>query len=153
MANKKSNAELRAELRMHRQHGIGNNITKIIRDIIKWGAIVAIVYYGYLSIDTLSGRTTKANIDINAQGVLSLNEGSGAQGATKDAELPVCRIVILIALIFGIGGVVYGRRQAKLRKDVIERHHYLVQKAEKRIDPGRSTSQLTQRGDTRPEDD
>ncbi len=154
MAKQKTKAQLQTELKLLRSHGIGNNVTKIIRDLFKYGAILGIAAFTYLSIDSLAGKTTQADIDIKASGSLALNE---KQKDTKKIIISVdiltgYKIALTLAFVFGIGGIAYGRKQAKLRKDVIERYHPLIQKAERIIDPKRSTSQLTQRGDTRPED-
>lgn len=154
MAKQKTKAQLQTELRLLRAHGIGNNVTKILRDTIMWGAILGITYFTYLSIDSLSGKTTQANIDIKATGSLALNEKQKPKKAVTvtDEILTLHKTVLTLALIFGVGGIAYARKQAKLRKDVIERYHPLIQEAEKIIDNKRSTSQLTHRGDTRPED-
>ena len=149
MAQKKTSAELRAELRMLRTHGIGNNITKVIRDLIKYGCLLGISYFAYSSIDSLSGATTQANINIKAEG--SVNLGTGE----KDISIGLpewYKGTLFLALIFGVGGIAYGRIQAKLRKDVIQRYHPTMQEAERRVDNMRSSSELTERGDTRPED-
>lgn len=53
---------------------------------------------------------------------------------------------------FGLGGIAYGRRQAKLRRDAVERLHPYKERHEKSIDPNRASSRLTARGETRPED-
>lgn len=149
MARKKSNAELRTELQVLRRHGIGNNITKIIRDLIKLGAILGIAYYTYLSIDTLSGKITQADINVKAEGSVTVD----TDGKDTQTVLPVWyKGTLVLAFFFGAGGIAYGRYQAKLRKDVIQRYHPTMQKAERRIDDMRSSSELTERGDTRPED-
>lgn len=57
-----------------------------------------------------------------------------------------------LLVIFGVGGIAYGRRQAKLRQDTIQRLHPYQEKHEKSIDPNRTSSSLTSRGETRPED-
>ncbi len=151
MVRKKTAAELRTELRLLHLHGIGNNITKVFRDLIKWGAILGIAYFAFLSIESLSGKRTEADIAVKAEGALSMDMGTSDKKAKTDPR--PSQIAILLALIFGIGGIAYGRYQAKLRKDVIERYHPLIQEAERLIDQNRSSSKLTDRGDTRPEDE
>jgi len=158
MAKNKSKAELNAEVRLFKVHGFGNNVTKVIRDLIMYGSFVGIAYFTYLSIDTLAGKTTAADIKVKAEGTLSLNPEQSKSKTTKTTKdvskaLPTeYKAALFLALLFGIGGIVYGRKQTKLRKDVIERYHPLIQEAEKIIDSKRSTSQLTHRGNTRPED-
>ncbi len=149
MAQKKTAAELRAELRILRTHGIGNNITKVFRDLIKYGCLVGIAYFAYMSIDSLSGKTTQADISVKAEGSVSVDTSD----TVSQASVPEWyKITLLSALFFGGGGIAYGRYQAKLRKDVIQRYHPIMQEAEQRIDNMRSSSELTERGDTRPED-
>jgi hypothetical protein len=43
-------------------------------------------------------------------------------------------------------------KQRKLRRDVVERLSSRVPFLEKQLDPGRTSSKLTDRGDTNPED-
>ncbi len=57
-----------------------------------------------------------------------------------------------LLVAFGFGGIAYGRRQAKLRRDAVERLHPYQEQHEKSIDPNRTSSRLTSRGETRPED-
>lgn len=147
MAKKKTAAELRAELRILRTHGVGNNITKVVRDLIMYGSFVSIGYFTYMSIDSLSGKITQADISVKAGGSVSID--------TDDTEtgLPAWyKGTLLLAFFFGAGGIAYGRGQAKLRKDVIQRYHPTMQEAERNIDDKRSSSDLTERGNTRPED-
>jgi len=155
MAKNKTKAELNAEVRLLKAHGFGNNVTKVFRDFIMYGSFLGIAYFTYLSIDTLAGRNTTADIKVKAEGALSLNPEQSKSKVTKEASKAVPTKYIAafsLAILFGIGGIVYGRKQATLRKDVIERYHPPIQEAEKIIDSKRSSSQLTYRGNTRPED-
>lgn len=144
---KPTRAELQAENQRLRDYGFGSNLTKVVRDLIKYGAFVWIVYFVYASIDTLAGKTTFANIDVNAKGELS------SQSEVERSD--VCQYwwyAVPLAGLFGVGGILYGRRQAKLRHDVIEHEHARTLELEARLDPKRTSSDLTPRGDTRPED-
>ncbi len=146
MAKKKTQEELSLEIKMLRRHGIGNNFTKIVRDLIKYGFLFGVSYFSYLSIDSLSGKITHADISMNATGSMSVESSSTVKFFTD------CRTVGILAIIFGVGGILYGRRQANLRRDVIEKFNPYKIAIEKKIDPERSTSKLLSRGDTRPED-
>lgn len=107
-------------------------VGQVLSSLIRWGAIVLIARYAYLSIASLAGQNTLADIGIN---FLSNIKVSGAlAGAT------------------GVGGLIYGERQRKLRKNTIERLQGRIRELETEIDPNRSTSNLTHRGDTRPDD-
>jgi hypothetical protein len=52
----------------------------------------------------------------------------------------------------GIGGVGYGLGERHLRKKTVEKLAPESRKLEEKIDPKRSSSRLTTKGDTRPED-
>lgn len=153
MARKRSRGELEAELQLVRAHGVGNNVTKIIRDLIKYGAAVLIVYWIYLSIDSLSGKITIADIDVRGKGeVITNSDPANETGTQHESWNWSCLEMVGLAVLFGVGGVVYGRKQARLRKDVVERLHPYQKEQELAFDPKRSSSDLTARGDTRQED-
>ncbi|MBI3775873.1 MAG: hypothetical protein HY273_10030 [Gammaproteobacteria bacterium] len=61
-------------------------------------------------------------------------------------------LAALLGLVFGVGGIYYGRQERKLNKDTIERLSPYQAQYEREHDPKRSSSGLTPRGDTRPED-
>jgi hypothetical protein len=52
----------------------------------------------------------------------------------------------------GVGGIFYGWRQRKFRKDDIEKRSERIAQLERMLDPGRSSSGLDRRGGTNPED-
>jgi hypothetical protein len=56
------------------------------------------------------------------------------------------------AYVFGGGGVVYGMKHRKLHGDNLERMAGRIAELEKLLDAKRSSSRLTPRGKTRPED-
>ena len=80
----------------------------------------------------LAGQNTWAKITVNFLGNIKVSQ--------------------IIAWIFGGGGIIYGKSQNKLRKDTVEFFAGRTQSLEAQIDPNRSSSNLTQRGDTSPED-
>ena len=104
-----------------------------IHRAIPWGGLVVIGYYMYRSVSALSGHTTFANIILRFLADFRVTEG--------------------VAYIFGLGGIGYGLRNRKLRKDQLERMARRVKELESQIDPRRSSSRLTARGETRPEDE
>lgn len=99
---------------------------------IPWIGLFGISYVGYLSIKSLSGQVTFANIVVRFISDFRTSRG--------------------VAYLFGLGGIGYGVRQRKLRRDNIEKLSERVQHLERERDPGRSSSRLTRRGETRPED-
>jgi hypothetical protein len=127
------NMRLRSENDILRSSKIFDNILIIIRDLIRWGGIGFICYCVVQSIEALSGKSTYADIGLN----LSSNQN----------------ILSFFATLLGIFGVGYGMQQNRLRKDVIERIEKKNAALERHIDPARSSSMLTSRGDTRVEDE
>ncbi len=58
----------------------------------------------------------------------------------------------MLSLTVGVSGLVYGLYQRHLRRETIERTQGRIRELEKAVDNKRSSSRLTVRGDTRPED-
>lgn len=146
MAKKKrGKEECEAELAFVKANGVATNITKIIRDAFKWGSLAWIFYVVYLSIEKLAGKRTLADITVN--GGVSLNIPDTGLGLLFDPKT-----MAVLGLLFGFGGILYGRNQARLRRSTIERLHPDQQAREKAIDSARTSSRLTSTGDTRPED-
>ncbi len=57
-----------------------------------------------------------------------------------------------LSYLFGVGGFGYGMRERKLRRETIERLSKRITDLEKLVDPSRTSSHLTVRGTTNPED-
>lgn len=132
MAKQKTAAELRAENRLLRQMRTSEGIVSVFNNLIRWGGVVAISYFTYLSITALAGEQTAADIGIKFLADVRVSEA--------------------LAWVLGGSGVAYGLRQRKLRRDTVERITARVERFEKELDPSRSSSELTTRGETRPED-
>jgi hypothetical protein len=132
MAKQKTVAELRAENRVLRHYRASDGVVSVFNNLIRWGGLLGIAYYCYLSVLALAGQHTAADIGIKLLADVRISEA--------------------VAWLFGGSGVAYGWRQRKLRRDTVERIQNRVERFEKQIDPGRSSSELTSRGETRPED-
>lgn len=128
----RSRAELLAEIKFLRQDRwitiIGSNINTFIR-ALKW---IAIMYFVYLSIQSLAGHTTFANIALQV--------------------LTDFRFERIVSYTLGGGGIIYGLRERRLRKQAIEQLETRATSAEKLIDSRRSSSLLTVTGETNPVD-
>lgn len=98
----------------------------------KWSSLFGIAYWVYRSIEVLAGKMTLTDISF--------------------ALLANSKFTCALGGILGIGGVIYGRRQANLRKSTVERLHPFQEAYERNLDPKRTSSSLTSRGDTRTED-
>jgi hypothetical protein len=132
VAKAKSRAELQAENRLLRRYRQGETVTSIVTTAIRWTGAIAISWIGYLCIQALSGQQTFADIGVSV--------------------LADVRISQALAWLLGGGGVAYGLGQRKLRRDTVERLQGRNQRLERERDPRRSSSQLTPRGETNPED-
>lgn len=111
-------------------------LDKAVGNSLKWGPIVGISYFGYLSIVALAGHSTFAQF-----------------GLWIATDLKANTVFSHIATsVFGAGGVTYGYRQRHLRQKNIERMSAQLTEYEQIIDPKRSSSGLTKKGRTRPED-
>jgi len=130
---KKTAAELLGENRILRRVRATEGVATVLITAIKWGAILGVFRYISVMVVALAGQTTAADIGIKILGNFSISTA--------------------LAWALGIGCAGYGRAQNKLRKDTVERLQKRIQELERGVDPRRSTSRLTSRGDTRPEDD
>jgi hypothetical protein len=132
MANKKTKAQLETENKLLRRSRTSESVTSVLNNLIRWGGAIAIARYGYLSIASLAGESTMADIGVNV--------------------LADFRISQALAWVLAGGTTMYGLSQKKLRRDTVERLQSRIQAYELEQDPGRTTSRLTPRGETRPED-
>ena len=118
----------------------GDVINRTVQTLAKYGAAVGIAYFFYkaveVSVISLNGKTTTADVRFEA-----IIDWVSDPNSTS-----------VISALFGIAGIIYGRLQFNLKKDVVERFHQYQEKYETLVDPGRTSSRLTKRGETRPED-
>jgi len=113
-------------------YAVTDMITTITTSGFKYGSLVAIMYFAYLSIASLSGQETVANIAMNLLAEIKVNE--------------------YVAYIFGGVGTVYGLGERKLRKKRTKELAEQLEKCEEQVNPDRQSSGLTHRGETNPED-
>ena len=133
MAKKeKSRAELAAELHFVRRSRNWEVVASVVNNVVRYGTVAWSAYMAYLSVDALSGRRTLAWIGVHF--------------------LAQVKVTVVLAWVVGVAGVLYGARQRKLRRDVIARLSGRIQELERSIDSRRTSSKLTVRGETRPED-
>lgn len=98
----------------------------------RYGFLTVIAFLGYSSIRVLAGKTTLAEIAVRF--ITNIRVSAG------------------ISYAVGGGGVAYGWLQKRLRGNGIKKMAAHIKELEEQIDPGRSSSGLTERGETRPED-
>lgn len=129
--SKKTKAELEVENRFLRNARFSYGLTAFFGTAVRWGCALAIVRYGYLSIEALAGQQTMANVGINVLGEMKVNQA--------------------LAWVLAVCGGGYGAQQRKLRKDTVERLSERCRSLESKLDPKRTSSELSPRGD-HPED-
>ena len=126
-------SRINAELEWAKYGKKWDTIGGIFNGLIRWGGVVACCYFLYLMIDALAGKTTATDIALNAITDLRLDEH---------------------ILYFLTGGTTFWAiRERKLRKKTIKHITAQVKELEEHIDPNRTSSNLTETGDTRPEDE
>lgn len=128
MATRRTRADLLAENRMLRREHRTQGVVSVLTTAIWAMAVVLVARYSYLTVDTLAGDRTVADIGIRVLGDI--------------------RISAILPMAVGFGGILYGYRQRSLRKSAIERLASRNRNLERRTDPGRTSSGLTSRGDT-----
>lgn len=114
-------------------------------ELIRWGFGFGIIYHSSKAIIAAAGTWTRVDLNATAEGTLNYNENVAC-------SCEAYQVPLLMAVILCVGCIIYARKQRRLARDVIERQHHRVEELEKSIDPGRSTSGLTERGETNPED-
>lgn len=129
MAKSKRELELDYRYKHHRLDIIGN----VVQTFIRVGGWVSVFYFVYEMVFKLAGKFTFADIGIRFLGDIRMSEA------------------LAYALATGAGG--WALLERKLKGDTIERLSGQVEALEKRLDPGRTSSRLTPRGTTRPEDE
>ncbi len=103
-----------------------------LRLVIKYGSLALVAAFAYGAIAVLAGKHTFAQIGVRFLGDI--------------------RIANSIGYVVGGTGLLYGWRQKKLKEDTIQKFAPRIRDLETAIDPQRSSSGLTERGRTRPED-
>lgn len=103
------------------------------RLLIKWGVLGLIAFFAYRSMVVLAGKTTLADIAVRFMADIRM-------GST-------------IGYVVGGGGLLYGRNQKRLKERAILNLSPKLVEREMALDPERSSSGLTPRGRTRPEDE
>ena len=120
------------ELEIRRIETRADMLISVSSHLFKFLTVAVLAYFGYMSIDSLAGEITNANFIV---GLFS----------DKNFANVVCTLA-------AVCGILYGRKQSKLRKDVVERYHKYMKNEEEAVDPNRSSSHMDARGENRLED-
>lgn len=106
----KNHTILDTELKINRLQAIVYVSVNISSHLFKFLTVAVLAYFGYMSIDALSGEITDAEFIV---------------GLFSDEHF-----VEIVCLLAGIAGILYGHRQARLRKEVVEKYHEYMQNKE-----------------------
>lgn len=110
-----------------------------IVDAAKW---IAIAYFSYSAIHDLAGKLTLAKFDLSA--VVK-------QGEECSTHFTLY-LIILASVFIAVISMWYGRREARLRKSTVASLTKQIETLQILIDPNRTSSMLTTRGDTAEKD-
>jgi len=127
-ANTTSELQLDFQRKITKNAIIAQTITVIVNNLIKYGSFVAISYILYLCIESLSGKTTDANLIMNIIGDVKINKW--------------------LYLLFGGGSIIYGISERNLRRKTIKRMNTRLDNLERRINPKKQSSHITPEGKT-----
>jgi hypothetical protein len=128
MAKPKTRAQLEAENEMLRGVHRWNAISDMFRTTVRTLGGVVIAFWVYKTAAVLAGHSTDASFFLGVLSDIKVSQG--------------------LLAAFGLGGLSYGARQRHLRKKNIERLEGRLRELEQMVDPGRSSSLLTRRGET-----
>lgn len=131
--NSSERSRINAELEWAKYYKKWDIIGGIFNGLIRWGGIIICFYFLYLMVDSLAGKTTATDIALKAI-----------------TDLKFDRVVLY--LLAG-GTTVWAIRERKLRKKNTRHIAAYTKELEKHIDPNRTSSNLTETGDTHPEDE
>jgi len=134
MGNKKTAAELRAENAYLRRVNHVSAWASVANSAIRWGALVVMALLARQAIQALAGKETDA----------SLLLGLEAFGKVE--------VTWTVTIAVGLAGITYGLKERGLRKETVKRLGARPKELEKRLDPGRTSSRITEKGDTHERD-
>jgi len=128
MVRKRSKEELDAQVRIRQIDARAS----VANALIRFAGLGFLGFCAWRSVAALAGQATLASIGITFLGNVYISEAA--------------------AWLLAVVSVGYGYRQRQLRRREIARFSPLIREREQAIDPKRTSSQLTERGDTKPED-
>lgn len=123
------------QYRIELVHTIGRNINYLF----KYGAYVILAIWWAPVVQEFAGQTTAALIGLKAE-------------VNGTVTIATSTWVTVMAIIFGLSGILYGQRQARLRKKTVANMSDQLKECEKQLDSKRTSSNLTKSGDTHPGD-
>lgn len=108
--------------------------TSLMKEGIRWGGVIGGLYVGvYLPVSALAGDVTVATIAIDF--------------------LTSFKVNTTVSVTLAGGGVLYGYRERRLRQRTIARLQGHIRRLERKVNPERTSSNLTPQGRTNPGDE
>ena len=129
---KKTRAQLEAENEYLKRGHLAESLAAFGSTAFKWGSLSFIFWCLQGMVVAIAGKQTFASVAF--------------------AFLTDIKIDRWSAYALASFGLAYGQQQRALRKRNISRFHRRIEEFETQADKGRSSSELTERGDTRPEE-
>ena len=121
------------------QAQIIDRVYQLLSATIKYGALVWIAYFASESVGYLAGSQTEARFEATVSvAVQYLRSGTGE--------------LVLLCLVLAATGIAYGVVQKRLRRRAVSHLTSRVRELEMRLDPNRTSSELTLDGRTNPDD-
>lgn len=134
-----------AEFRYLIKFKIVESITSLLNMLMRIAGYVLIAFFTYKSIEIYSIHNTNVNLTVGEVNVVK-------NLFSFDFFKTPSTLMALIGVVFGITGILYGKNQRDLRMSTVEKLQGRIKEFETVKDPNRSSSMLTPRGETRPED-
>lgn len=149
--------ESEPSLRSAIAHALINLSGTPANNAFKWVSIMLMVIFSAQpfsnAVVALAGKTTVADMHVSASADIKVDTNGKTNPSQKDGlRSASCLLIATSGITIGIGGLFVAYRQRKLRQDVIQKSSERIRHLEHMIDPNRSTSGLTVRGETNPED-
>jgi len=139
VAKQKSREQLEQELAFLKTRRLVDGTTALASQLIRVGGVVGAVYFGITRpIEALAGKGTAADIAVLLRAQLERDGGN--------------TWVIAASWLLTVLAVVYGWVERTLRRNTVEQLQGRIQALEKSVNPTRTSSALTPRGETRKED-
>ena len=141
-----------AQERLARAALIERGVTRVLTAAIHGAVWAFLIWQGSdaikMATQALAGKQTTANIALSAEGKWNVPDAP----ALPDALDQWCWWFGVLGTAFGVTGLAFGYNQRQLKRHNVKRMGARLVELETRLDPGRTTSNLTCSGDTNPED-
>lgn len=141
---------LRAQVKSFKRHGVFSTTGKVLSEAVRASRTVLPFFFIWLCIRDWPKHTLSADLKADLKGNVALESETLSEVLTSFLSEYTFGVAMALIAVVALG---YGHFQAKLRRDDVELLSRYKEKYEKSVDPARSSSRLTKRGDTRPEDE